>query len=679
MTATIKFSERINQARRVLYSAKYRLSDLKPSEWTEQKRVLNPDVSSRPGPFRYTHTPYLREVVDCLSPYHPARKVAVKKGAQIGFSTGVIESGIGWIISENPGNILFMTGSPDLTEIAMNKKIDQMIDSCGIRHLIRASTKKKTNLRTGDTKKGKEFPGGSLIAGNASNHKLLRQISVRYGFIDDFDSIKKSSSQSGNTTALIETRFAAYRDLMKIFYISTPELKATSNIDVAFDKGDQRYYNIPCPCCGEYIVLHWSIEIEGTEKSMGGITWQLDDKGELDENSVGYTCQKCGGWFDESHKHDLMQKGYWEPTAEPKEPGFYSYHISSLYSPPGHDSWADYVRKYMDANPPQGRREDLWQHFQNTILGESYQHTKESPDANMVQSKIRQYKIGTVPEYRSIKDGNGKIVLLTCACDLNGVEEDARLDYEVVAWAETGTSYSVKHGSIGTFVPREASRKVKDDRERWTYHHNRQRSVWPELENVLRTEWLSDVDGKKKIAITGVDCGHYTQQAYSFIDSTNIPFVFGVRGDKEEKYRKFKIDMPLFKHSKEKPGKLFMLDVNYIKDLVADCINLTWDPRTGESQPPGYMNYPQPAEGLYSYRDFFKHYEAEHRTDEIKNGVTVGTRWVKKSSGDPNHFWDIYIYNFALKEIFAAEAMKETPYKKGTFADFAKYVTGKLA
>src|SRR6185436_16265122 len=112
----------------ILHSSRIQISDLKPSEWTELNRVLTSEVAQRSGPFRYSHTPYLKEVVDCLSPYHPAKYVAVKKGAQIGFSTGVIESGIGWIMAQNPGNILFMTGSPDLTEIAMNKKIDQMID-----------------------------------------------------------------------------------------------------------------------------------------------------------------------------------------------------------------------------------------------------------------------------------------------------------------------------------------------------------------------------------------------------------------------------------------------------------------------------------------------------------------------------------------------------------------------
>lgn len=659
----------------ILESSRVQLSDMKPSEWAEQNRILTSEITSRPGPFRYTHTPYLREVVDLLSPYSPAKIIAVKKGAQIGFSTGVIENGIGWIMAQNPGNILFMTGSPDLTEIAMNKKIDQMIESSGLRTLIGATVKKLKNQRTGDTKKGKEFPGGSLIAGNASNHKLLRQISVRFGFLDDLDSIKKSSTQSGDTIKLFQKRFAAYRDLMKIFYISTPELKQGSNIDKVFDRGDKRYYNVPCPCCGEQIVLLWSVEIEGS-KDLGGITWKLGPDGKLDENSVGYVCQKCGSFFDETNKQEIMQVGEWIPTAEPSEEGYYSYHISSLYAPAGHFNWVDAVRDYLDANPATGRKEEEWKVFVNTILGESYEHSKHSPDSNQVQAKIRDYKIGTVPEWRSEKDGNGKIVMTTCACDLNGTEEDARLDYEIVAWSESGSSYSIRHGSIGTFEPREGERKVKTDRERWTYNHNRQRSVWPELEKILKTELIVDTGRKIRITVTGIDCGHYTTQAYAFIDKTNIPAVFGIKGDKEEQYRKFKADLPIYKPARER-AKLFLLDVNYLKDLVAECIKLTWDPRHGEAQPPGYMNYPQPEGGLYGYENFFKHYSSEHRTDDIKNDIVIGTRWQKKTSQHPNHFWDVYVYNFALKEMWADLVLRESPMKKGTWADFVNYILRK--
>ena len=88
-------SNYLSELKNIIDSANVEISDIKPSEWCEENRYMTADVSSRPGMFTYDNSPYTREIVDCLSPDHPARMVAVIKGAQIGFSTSVIEAGIG--------------------------------------------------------------------------------------------------------------------------------------------------------------------------------------------------------------------------------------------------------------------------------------------------------------------------------------------------------------------------------------------------------------------------------------------------------------------------------------------------------------------------------------------------------------------------------------------------------
>lgn len=651
---------------------KFQLSDLKPSHWTEMNRVMGSDETSLPGPFSYSYTPYLREVVDCLGEGHPARIVAVMKGAQIGFSTGVIEAGMGWIIAQNPGNILFLSGHQELSEEAMNGKIDKMIESCGLRHLIKPNVLRRRNQRTGDTSKSKEFPGGSLIAGSASNHKLLKQRSVRYGFIDDYDGAKKASKESGSTKTLIEQRFAAYYDKMKLFYISTPELKESSNIEPVFLKGDQRRWHIPCPCCGEMIPLFWTVEIEGKEGEMGGITWKLDERGRLEPGTVRYRCQKCGNDFDDSQKARQNASGEWVPTAEPSEIGYYSYHISCLYAPPGMYDWEYYVRMYLDANPPGGKRKEA-EHktFVNLCLGETYEQQGEAPEAKTLEQNIRNYEINSVPEKLSIKDGNGKIVILTCACDLNGVEQDARLDYEILAWAESGASYSIRHGSIGTFIPREGIKRIKEDRERWTYEWHRPKSVWPELDRIIGAIFETDTGRKMKIAVTGVDTGHYTDFAYNFIDGSNNK-VLGVRGDKESRLRKYDADTASFKPAKER-GSLFLVDVNYVKDHLAEAMKLKWDSSNDPEQPPGFMNFPIPSGGRYLFNNYFSHFEAEHKVAMEKNGE-ISYRWVKKSSNSQNHFFDVRIYNMALRDIVTDMVCREFKVKKGTWVEFCNII-----
>lgn len=519
-------------------SSEYFLTNQKPSDWAEEHRVMTTDVSPFPGKFSFDRTPYLREVLDTLSPNHPARVVATMKGAQIGFSTGVIENGVGYIIAQNPGNILFLTGHSDLAGEAMSGKIDQMIDSCGLRKLIRPNVLRKKNQRTGDTNKSKEFPGGSIVAGSAGNHKLLRQRSVRFGFIDDFDAAKKSTKESGSTTEMIEQRFAAYSEKMKLHYISTPEVKQTSNIEPVYELGDQRRYHVPCPCCGDYIILEWAITIDNKTY---GITYERDENGELVDGSVGYTCQSCGEFFTDKHKYEMNLNGEWRPTAKPSEVGYYSYHISSLYAPPGMYDWEHYVRQYIKANPinePVKVKE--MQTFVNLVLGETYEAKGEAPKANQLQKNTRDYQINELPEKLSHQDGNGQIVCITIGSDLNGKVEDARLDYEVLAWTESGASYSINHGSIGTFIPRESQKKNKVDRVHWTYEENAPNSVWPLFEEVIDRVYQTDTGRRMKAFITGVDTGHYTQFAYNFIEKQRGQrYVIGLKGKDVDKYRRF--------------------------------------------------------------------------------------------------------------------------------------------
>lgn len=678
----------VKSFKEIIQKSKFVLSDIKPSDWVEQNRSMGSEETSRPGPFRYDDTPYLVEIINRISPNDPAHTIAVMKGAQIGFSTGVIEGAIGWIIAQSPGNILFLSGHQELSEEAMNGKIDKMIESSGLRSYIKPNTIRKKNQRTGDTAKSKEFPGGSLVAGSANNHKLLRQRSVRYGFFDDFEAVKSKSKESGNTKSMILQRFAAYADKMKVFFISTPELKETSNIEPAFKLGDQRKWHIECPCCGEAITLEWKAEIDGLEDEFGGIVWELDENGKLIPESVKYRCQKCGDCFEERIKHDLVKAGKWIATAEPSEEGYYSYHISCLYAPAYMFGWVHYVRQYLEACPPGGKTiEDKYQAFVNLCLGETYEQKGDEIEAKLLQKNIRKYDIDTIPEKMSIDDGNGRIVLLTCACDLNGKIDDARLDYEIVAWSEKdGVTYSVKHGSIGTFVPREGTMREKQDRVHWTYNPIKPNNVWHELDKILDKIYLTDtpnptdedprrIGRKMKIAITGVDTGHFTDFAYNYIDNTRHR-VIGVRGDKESKYRKFNADTPSFKIAKER-SKLFLIDVNYVKDHLADAMRLTWNSNFDKEQPPYFMNYPIPSGGLYLYDNFFQHYEAEHKVKQIENDGTISTRWVKKQTNLQNHFLDVRVYNWALRDIAVDMVGKDNDIKHAVWADFIRIISRK--
>ena len=52
------------------------------SEWADRYRVLSQRGSSEPGRWRTERTPYLKEIMDCLSPSSPVQRVALMNGSR---------------------------------------------------------------------------------------------------------------------------------------------------------------------------------------------------------------------------------------------------------------------------------------------------------------------------------------------------------------------------------------------------------------------------------------------------------------------------------------------------------------------------------------------------------------------------------------------------------------------
>lgn len=642
---------------------------------------MTTDVSGFPGQFDYNLTPYLREVVDCLMPDHPAREVAVMKAAQIGFSTGVIENGIGWLIAEHPCNILLAARDQDLVKDMMNRKIDQMINSCGLRDYMRVNNAKKRNQRSGDTSTAKEFAGGSLRAFSIQEPGRMRQISAQVGFLDDFEAAATDKS-AGGAAPLFRTRFKSFGPSKKIFWISTPELQHTSNILPLYLRGDQRKYFVPCPCCGDYITLEW--KTMGANGKRAGIVWELDRDKELIEESVGYVCQSCGEFFSDGHKYDMNLAGEWRATVRQVDPTFFSYHMNALYAPPGMDDWVVYVKEYLACCPPGGQiRTEDYKVFVNTCLGNTWEVRGKRPQVSRLSQNTRSYPVGVVPNKLSVEDGNGQIVMITVGADLNGTENDARLDYEIVGWSESGASYSIDHDSIGTFVPRENTLKVKKDREKWSYVSYAQRNVWDKFDEVLTSEFVSDDEENPqhyRVSVCGIDTGTHTSYAYDYVERTQkekTSFTIGLKGHNVNTFRKMDANTKCYSRSKER-NDLYLIQVNQVKDELVGKINMRWMENDGAAQPNGFMNFPEPSASKYTMKDYFVHYEAEQRV--LKNdtqGKEVGYVWEKTNANLINTFWDCRVYNEALRELLADLICKEAGVKEGSWKTYCDIILGR--
>ena len=353
---------------------------LNPSEWAEEKRYLPPQVTPMPGFYSFDHAPFLREILDCLSPHSHIREVDVMKGVQVGFTVGVLENAIGYDIDHiKNAPIMLLTADQELAQLRMESYITPMINHSGLDHLIKSSDT-KNKRKSGKTDKKIEWEGGGfLIPFGAKSAAKLRSTSIQKLYQDEQDAYPDTVGKDGCPSKLAEDRTAAYEASRKILRGSTPLISQTSKILKGYKKGDQRKYMVPCKHCGK----KQEIKFEGVNKETGaeyGIVFKRDDEGVLIPDSVKYLCKYCQGEHVNDDKAWMYREGgkycEWVATARPQSPNRRSYHLPALYSPVGMQTWLTQVEKWLDCwDVDTDRVKDIkaFQQFYNNVLGLPYE------------------------------------------------------------------------------------------------------------------------------------------------------------------------------------------------------------------------------------------------------------------------------------------------------------------
>ena len=677
----------------ILRNTNQRLSDELPSDFIERT------IKVKGANYSFDETPYMRQIVNHWSPFDPIKDISVIASSQIGKSYAIVNGGMIWMIKNQPGNTCLMVGTPDLVSKSVDK-FEEVIQDTEVKKLIGSQTIRVRNQKSGDTNSKKEFPKGYIIFWSANNPKNIAQLDLRYMLLDDLDMMPASSAITGDLIALIESRTNSYENVYKIFKISTPLLKGTSNIEAQFLLGNQCYYNIPCPCCHKPIVLHFEKQID--EKNKAGLHWELNNWGSVIDNSIVYICQECAGAWKHKQKKQAMIDGNWVPTAIPQYDYKASYSVGGMYS--GMMSWRRLVHRYIDANPlGKPRDERKYQTFLNTVLGQTYEPPSDSLKATDLMRNQQPYEIGIIPEKLSMEYGCGRIILITCGADLNGkmighlpgvTEDDVRLDYEIVAHAENGATFSIEHGSIGSF---ERGLDVNIDRYKWTYEFNKANSVWGVFMDVICKKYIIDgADYQLPISMVCLDSSYFTNFAYSFVDlaNANTSFEGLIRAVKGKKETDFVLDKRDFKPVAlaQERADLYLVEVSEYKDNIAAYMKLKVE--RGQAMPPNFMNFPLPAKYIcpilerahidrdisyvvpqsYGTVNYYEHFESESRQEVSDKNGTWKFRWAKKNSSVANHMFDCRVYNLAAIEIFLHVVRRARKLPELTWQDWCTVV-----
>lgn len=572
----------------------YRLSffsGLKPdpvltvSEWADAFRMLPQEASAEPGRWRTDRTPYLREIMDCLSATSPVSRVVFMKGAQVG-GTEAGNNWLGYVIDHAPAPFMVVQANIELAKKTSKLRIDPLIASTP---QLRAKVADARSRDSSNTILQKDFPGGVLILTGANSPVGLRSTAARYLFLDEVDAYPGDVGGEGDPVGLAEARTRTFAR-RKILEVSTPTIEGRSRIARSFDKSDQRYYHVPCPDCGHKQRLRWS----GVKKHT------VEGRDGRKDLVAEYACEACGVLIPEHKKTWMLAHGEWvasKPGARRR-----GYHLNSLYSPVGWFSWRDAVEKWEEAqeNP------DELKVFVNTVLGETWKDSVEVPKWEALYNRREHYPM------REVQTGG---LILTAGAD---VQKD-RIEVEVVAWGRNLESWSVDY----QVFPGDTAGEL----------------VWQNLALLLQQTFTHVSGVPLRIGMLAVDSGYNTQHVYNWVRQQPPDRVLAVKGRDTLQVVAGSPQISDVNWNGRKIARgvrVWPVGVSQIKSELYGWLRQEKPTDESKGFPPGYCHFPEYPE------DYFKQMTGEQLVVRMVRGNFRRYEWEK--TRERNEALDARVY-----------------------------------
>ena len=265
------------------------------SEWADQYRQLSGKGSAEPGQWRTERTPYLREPMDCLSPSHPARRVVMMFGSQLGKT----EAGLNWlgaIIHLWPAPTLMVQPSLDMAKRLNRQRLAPLLSDTPV---VAERIPPPRSRDSGNTMFLKEFQGGLFVLTGANSASGLQSMPAANLFADEVSSYPIEADDKGDPLENAEARTTTFAR-GKVLITSTPGERGACRVTTEFEnRSDRRRFHVPMPCCGSFEVLRWREHM----------VWERPDA------EVMCRCPACGELVGEHHKATMLPGGQWRATA----------------------------------------------------------------------------------------------------------------------------------------------------------------------------------------------------------------------------------------------------------------------------------------------------------------------------------------------------------------------------
>lgn len=613
------------------------------SDWAAKYRHF-PEDSAYPGKYQADRAPYLAEIMDALSPHHPAAEVSIIKCAQSGGSVAG-ENWIGFISDVAPGPLMYVQATITAAKDWLAEKFWPMVEVSPRLNPDRNGSIMPRRVRdgSGTTALRVRFKrGGWMLIAGANSAATLRQHSVRYAVEDDLDQFPDDLDNQGSPESMVEARLTTFTrlGLSKRLKISTPTNAGASKIGRAYKRSDQRKFYLACGHCASRFDPIWA-----------DIQWP-DGKPEL----AALTNPCCGVVSAHWEKEGMTRADGWLATVEvdgerpPRvmtEAEFQrwkardlgglprGYHIKGIIS--AFLTWAKMATSFVEA---QGNVNAL-RTWTNLTAGEEFVIKGDAPPSEDLETLREQdWGKGQVP--------HGPVVF-TLGCDIQG----DGIYYEALGHAERAETWELDHG----FLPGPTDVIGA--------------GAWARLEEYAERRMV--LPGGKAFGFDQVmvDAGYNTEAAKAFCKRRPRRMaVFGRDGwTRPILGRGQAIDYQAArsqsrKRRKKKAGEEAHLVGTYGAKLawfgfLRSSIEMAKAQLRGER--------PEPIRGRVHFSrdagtDYFDMLTSESCVVEMKAGQP--TRVWKPETGRQNHWLDCRIYNMAAAEALALDSLSEVDWAK---------------
>lgn len=619
-------------------------------EWADQFRVLPAKGSPRPGPWRTSLVPYMREpMLDYTDP--KVDQIVLMFASQMSKTEFQINC-MGYTIDVDPTPMMFAFPSGDLAKRVNQKRITPcLLESPALaRHLTGSPRDAQTMAINFDTCT-LQFIGANSASGLSSEP-------IGRVFGDEIDKwpqeIRGRGGAEGSALGLLRQRLDAF-DNTKLILTSTPTEEGIGIHD-EYTKSDQALYHVPCPHCGAFQHLHFYTDGGGGVRWEGGTGAELDerDHAELVEHvktTAWYQCEKCEERIGSEHKTKMLSLGKWvrqgqtinpdgEIVGEPSVVGIRGYHVSKLYSP--FRTFGDVASNFVRL------RGQVDRSFVNGDLGEPWRESGERAEDDLVIrlattpiDNEEPYRLGEVPDGVIVITGTIDVQVDVCYWQIDGWgvgESHWLLDYGVETCPEIVSKHAKAEGD-----PEVRAALMRDS---WALMHK----------VVDRKLTMKSSGAPVGVKIWSIDSGDRTGEVYQFA-SQHKGRVLPTKGSDQisQPWKVSRSDPAKFKMSTSVP--ILLMNVNHWKDQVWSRMH---------RQPPQWGAWRWPVD---IGREYSRQLASEQRVQKSLPNGKFRYVWKPRPGRKDNHWWDTTVGALAVADHagFRDLQSQEKPVHSGGF------------